>query len=142
MSGYLENLHDPSKFRYYKNSRLKKWEMELYEMIDGYIPYRYEYAEPFRSITTIKKTIPIPINIDEIKYSPNIVNGKIIFFHGLAKRSVKGHQYILGAFDQLRNRYKDEAEFVCKGGLPISEYMKLLDKTNVVLDDANSYSLG
>ena len=142
MSGYIEKLQDPTKFRCYKNNKLKKWEMELYEMIDGYIPIWYEYAEPFRSITTIKKTIPIPINIDEIKYSPNIINDKIIFFHGLAERSVKGHQYILGAFDQLRNKYKEEAEFVCEGGLPISEYMKLLDKTNVVLDDANSYSLG
>ena len=41
----------------------------------------------------------------------------------------------------MREKYNDVAEFVAAGGLPFNEYMDLISKTNVILDDANSYSI-
>ena len=46
----------------------------------------------------------------------------------------------MAAFDKLREKHKDDAEFIAAGGLPFDEYMKIIDRTNVVVDDANSYS--
>lgn len=141
MVGYLEKSKDPKDCRYYKNKSMLNWEKELFNKIDGYIPIWYEYAQPFREVPNISKSVCIPINLNDFEYKPNIVKDKIVFFHGLSKPS-KGGEYIIGAFDKLREKYKNEAEFICKGNLPIDEYLNLLDRTNVILDDANSYSLG
>jgi len=142
MSGYLENLKHPEKFKYNNNESLRKWENDLINSIEGYIPIWYEYAQPFREHPKLKKTIPIPINLDEFKYKHNIIHKKIVFFHGLSTRAGKGGKYIIEAFDQLRTKHSNIAEFICAGDLPFSDYIKLIDKANVVLDDTNSYSLG
>jgi hypothetical protein len=141
MYGYFEGLKNPRNCRYYNNRSLINWEMELFSKINGYIPIWYEYAQPFRSLPNIIKTIPIPINLNNFIYRPNIVKEKIVFFHGLSRPS-KGGSFIIEAFDKLRDKYKNEAEFLCAGGLPFADYIQLIDRTNVVLDDANSYSLG
>ena len=141
MAGYLHGYKNPYKYKLYKNQSRMDWEMDLLHKLDGYIPIWYEYAQPYRDIPTIKKTIPIPVSLPNFEYKPNLVKDKIVFFHGLSRPS-KGGTYILGAFENLKKKYEKEAEFVCAGGLPFAEYSKLLDKTNVVLDDANSYSLG
>jgi hypothetical protein len=141
MAGYFEGLKNPRKCRYYNNKSLVNWEMDLFSKINGYIPIWYEYAQPFRSLPNFIKTIPIPINLNKFIYKPNIVKDRIVFLHGLS-RPCKGGAYIVGAFDRLREKYKKEADFLCAGGLPFNEYVKLIDRVNVVLDDANSYSLG
>lgn len=122
-------------------NKLLVWEKELYGFIDGIIPIWYEYAQPYRDLG-YKKLFPairIPIDIAKFVYKPNIVSDKIVFFHGIS-RPCKGGVYILGAFDKLREKYKNEAEFIAAGNLPFDEYMKIIDRANVIIDDANSYS--
>lgn len=126
----------------YPNKKLEKWENELLHIIDGYIPIWYEYAQPFRQYKCIKKTIRIPIPIQKYKYTPNIVKDKIVFFHGVPTREeAKGTPIIREAFRIMEKKYGDEAEFICAGGLPFDEYMQLISRVNVILDDANSYSI-
>ncbi len=122
-------------------SKLLIWEKELYGFIDGIIPIWYEYAQPYRDMGYEKlfPAIRIPIDINKFEYTPNVVNDKIVFFHGIT-RPCKGGEFIIAAFDKLRKKYKDEAEFVAAGNLPFDEYMKLIERTNVIVDDANSYS--
>lgn len=121
------------------NTRAEKMEYDIRNRVDGLIPIWYEYAQPYRSFPNLKKAIRIPINIEKFSYTPNIVNEKIVFFHGLT-RKCKGGVYIQEAFDRLRDKYADVAEFVCDGGLPFDEYMKITSRANVILDDVNSYS--
>ena len=116
-------------------------EKKIFDNINGYIPIMYEYSEPYRDYNNLIKTIPIPINLSKFEYKPNFVNKKIVFFHGIT-RACKGGKYILEAFDLLSKKYSKEAEFIAKGGLPFNEYMELIERTNVILDDANAYSLG
>ena len=116
-----------------------QWERYLLDKIDGLIPIWYEYAQPFRDYPKLLPAIRIPVNIDKFEYKPNRINGKIVFFHGISRAS-KGGEFILAAFEKLRKKYKDEAEFIAKGNLPFDEYMKIIDRTNVIVDDANSYS--
>jgi glycosyltransferase involved in cell wall biosynthesis len=138
--GLLEN---PSYKKYYYNKKkLMDWEMKLHDRIDGYIPIWYEYAEPFRNHPKTLKTIRIPINAANFEYIPNTVKDKIVFFHGRPSRpGAKGTAYIEEAFTRMKNKYGDVAEFHVAGGLPFKEYMSLVARTNVILDDTNSYSI-
>ncbi len=145
VKGYF-NDENPVTRKYgramYGNQKLMDWGYELLDRINGYIPIWYEYAQPFRTHPKLKETIRIPINVSKYQYKPNKVGDKIVFFHGIAsRRTCKGTSFIVEAFDRMRAKYGDVAEFRAVGGLPFDEYMKLLDNTNVILDDANSYSI-
>lgn len=126
----------------YLKPELKEWENELMNSVDGYIPIWYEYAQPFRNYKSTLKTVRIPIPYQDFDYKPNVVKDKIVFFHGVSTRpQAKGTPYIKEAFRLMEQKYGDVAEFHCAGGLPFNEYMDLVSRTNVILDDANSYSI-
>lgn len=127
------NLHDRS---------LIKWEHDLLGRINGYIPIWYEYAMPFKDYSNCLKTVRIPINYNKHEYRSNVVRDKIVFMASISPRKYsKGFPYIKAAFDVMRNEYSEVAEFVTAGGLPFNQYMELVSKTNVILDDANSFSI-
>jgi len=124
------------------NAIVKQWEEELMDSVCGYIPIWYEYAQPFRSYKALMRAIRIPIPFKDFEYKTNVVKEKIVFFHGLSTRpEAKGTPYIQEAFKRMEGKYGNVAEFYCAGGLPFNEYMKLISRVNVILDDANSYSI-
>lgn len=112
--------------------------------IDGYIPLMYEYAQGFRDVGYKKlcPTIPIPMNINNIQFSENIPNQKIFFFHGLTRSNVKGTPLISKAMENLKRKYPNDIEIAIKGGMPLKNYLKFLDRVNVVIDQAYSASYG
>lgn len=119
---------------------LIRYENKLFEQITGIIPIWYEYAEPYRNNPKLLPAVRIPINLDKYIYHPNIVNGRIVFLHGKT-RACKGGKFIIAAFNRLRDKYKDQAEFIALDRiLPFDEYIALMKRVNVILDDANSYS--
>lgn len=119
---------------------LIEYENWLFDRITGIIPIWYEYAEPYRDNPKLLPAVRIPINLDKYTYHPNKVKDKIVFLHGKT-RACKGGQFIIAAFDKLRDKYKDQAEFIALDKiLPFDEYMALMNRVNVILDDANSYS--
>jgi glycosyltransferase involved in cell wall biosynthesis len=136
-------FEDLPKFREYTfDKKGLAWEDELFGRINGYIPIWYEYAQPFKDNPKCLKTIRIPINCDKHEYKPNIINNKIIFLASISPRkNAKGFHYIKTAFDIMKRKYGDVADFIAAGGLPFNEYMDLVARTNVILDDANSYSI-
>lgn len=142
VQGIINNQKETGSVILYPNKKLEKWEDELLNSIDGYIPIWYEYAQPFRKYKSLKKTIRIPIPVGNFEYKPNVVKDKIVFFHGVSTREeAKGTPYIKEAFKRMEKKYGDVAEFICVGGLPFDEYMALVSRINVILDDANSYSI-
>lgn len=144
--GYIEGMLQVARrvkgITLLNNKPVKEWEEELLSSVCGYIPIWYEYAQPFRHYLAIRKAVRIPIPYARFEYKPNVVNGKIVFFHGISKRyEAKGTPYIQEAFKIMEAKYGDIAEFHCAGGLPFNKYMDLVRRTNVILDDANSYSI-
>lgn len=138
MEGYFEETKHPI---YYHNEKLRAWEDYLMNRITGYIPIWYEYAEPFRHYKSFTKTIRIPINIGQLQYKPNTLhNGKVVFYHGV-NRMCKGTRFIKPAFEKMQQKYGNLAEFICAERLPFNEYMNVVERTNVIVDDANSYSI-
>lgn len=112
--------------------------------INGFIPIMYEYAQGYRDIQYEKlcPTIPIPLNVDKIKYEDNIVKNKLVFFHGITREGVKGTPLIREAMKRLKSDYPDQVECILDGGMPLDEYLELLKKTNVVIDQVYSVSSG
>lgn len=138
---YYEGYHIDSPGKYGNNKSALKWEEELMNRIDGYIPIWYEYAEPFRHYACIKPTVRIPINVKNYEYKDNVVkDDKVVFYHGMT-RACKGTRFIKPAFEKMQEKYKGKAEFICAGALPFNEYMKVVERTNVIVDDANSFSI-
>ena len=139
-SSYIKECKSKRQILNYINPSMAEYEEKFMKTLTGIIPIWYEYAEPYRHFSNLKKTIRTPVTLDKFEYKPNIVrNGKVVFFHGLS-RPCKGGEFILAAFDRLREKHKNDAEFIAAGGLPFDKYMEIIDRTNVVVDDANSYS--
>lgn len=111
---------------------------------NGFIPIMYEYAQGYRDIGYSKlcPTIPIPMNIDKIRYEDNIVGEKLVIFHGLNREGVKGTPIIREAMEKLQRDYPNEVECVIDGKMPLDVYLKFLKRVNVVIDQAYSVSIG
>lgn len=137
MEGYLiEN----ENFFYKDNLPLMRWEKELLNKVDGYIPIWYEYYMPFKEYPKCMNVVRIPVNTTKFDYKPNIVKDKVLFYHG-SRYECKGTRFIKAAFEKMQKHYGDKGEFICAGMIPFNEYMKLVERTNVIVDDANSYSI-
>lgn len=109
---------------------------------NGIIPIMYEYEISYSGHSNLLKTIPIPMNIEKIKYKENIVGDKLVIFHGLNRYGFKGTRHVEKAFDILKEKYPNELELIIDGKMPLEKYLDVMSKTNVVIDQTNSYSLG
>ena len=141
---YKEIKNSLNGFIWCQSKAGRKYNQWLFENVNGVIPIMYEYAQGFRDIGYEKllPTAPIAINVDEIEYTDNIVNDKIIFFHGLNREGVKGTPLIVEALNNLQKKYPNEIEVIIEGQMPLSEYLKTLAKSNVVIDQVYSCSNG
>ena len=83
------------------------------------------------------------MDVSSIIYDENHVDKKIRIFHGLnSRKGFKGTHYIEKAFKVIQRKYPNEVECILDGMMPLDEYLNLMSSMNVVIDQANSYSLG
>lgn len=148
----LEYIKQGPKFRYWPYMGIpeekldynswwdKKIHEEILKTIDGIIPIMYDYAEGYRHYKKTKKTIPIPMNINKITYTPNIVKDKIIIFHGLNREEFKGTEYIRQAMESIKRKYPEEVQIIIDGKMPLDIYLETIRKTNIIIDQCKSYS--
>lgn len=108
----------------------------------GVIPINYEYMVGYNNFPNVRPIIPIPMNLSKIQMCPNRINRKIVIFHGLNRYGFKGTRHVESAFNTLNRRYPNEVELVIDGHLPLQEYLDIMRRANVVIDQTNSYSLG
>jgi len=124
-----------------KGRKFNDW---IFQKINGFIPIMYEYAEGYRRIGYKKlcPTVPIPINTDSVQYTKNKVNGRLVVFHGLNREGVKGTPIIRKAMERLQNEFPDDVECIIDGKMPLDEYLSVLERVNVVVDQVYSVSVG
>ena len=118
------------------------WNEKLASAVKGIIPIGYEYAVGYNSCSNLKNCIPLPINTQKIEYKENKINGKITIFHGLNRYGFKGTRHIEAAFESLKKKYPNDVDFIIAGGVPLAEYLELIEKTNIIVDQTSSYSCG
>lgn len=127
--------------------RSKSVHKNIMSIVDYVIPTFYDYAEPWRNSNykdKVIKTIPLCIDTKSIStYFPSAdKNKKIVFFHGLNRECFKGTKYIKEALLNMQKKYPDDVEVVIDGQMPLSEYLKLMERVDVVVDQCKVYSYG
>lgn len=137
-------LYDGFTPKVWRNSSVVEWNEELVGLVNGVIPIMYDYSCGYRakSVNNLMPTIPIPLNLQAIKYNENIVKDKIIFFHGLNRYGFKGTVYIEKAFETMSKKYPNDIQCIIEGKMPLEQYLKLISSVNVSLDQTSSYSYG
>lgn len=119
-----------------------EWNDELARLSDGVIPVMHEYELGYAGQSKLRPSIPLPINIDKVKFLPNHPADKLVVMHGAGRAGFKGSRHILKAFDLLEAKHPGRFEFVHVTNLPINEYLELMARVNVVVDQTNGYSCG
>jgi len=109
---------------------------------NGIIPIMYEYEVSYANEEKRLQTIPIPMNVDNVKYRENSIESKIIVFHGLNRYGFKGTRHVEAAFSYLGKKYPNDLELIIDGKMPLNKYLEIMNRANVIIDQTNSYSLG
>lgn len=117
------------------------WNKKMTEKINGYIPIMFEYSIPYLNYNVPQQIIPIPINVDKIKYRENVVGKKLKIFHGLNRYGVKGTFFVEKAFEILRKKYPNDLELTIAGQIPLNKYLEVVSNANIIVDQTRSYSL-
>jgi glycosyltransferase involved in cell wall biosynthesis len=127
----------------YTDRRYVENNIRVAELVDGIIPGMYEYAEAYREHENCLATIPFPINIDQIQSTPQrFENNRLKIFHGILREGFKGTRFIKEAMLRLKENYPNDVDILIDGRMPLKKYLKVLEETNVIVDQALSYSYG
>lgn len=145
--GYYTFDDNPHKHEMYtgggvRREMTRRTERYVDRIADGIIPVMYEYAVGVRELPNYKKTIPLPFNADKTQYRPNRPGGKLVFYHGILREKDKGTAYIREAFEMIQNKYPNDVEMLVCGSLPFQEYLEVLGKTNVLVDQCKEHCWG
>lgn len=138
-----EKIDRDGKSHYMRNCNHLLAMHECMKIVDKVIPIMFEYYSTFVEAGYAWKTanpIPIPINVKNYEASYS-VSKKLVFFHGLNRPGFKGTFLIKEAFERLRNNYPNDIECIVDGKMAFKDYIKVLSKTNVSVDQVFSYSL-
>lgn len=119
-----------------------KQENFVYNHVDGIIPVMYEYAQGVRNRPNCLPTIPLPFDCRDIRYEKNIVKEKIVIMHGIIKEKSKGSDYIIKALDIIKERHPKEVEIIIDGKMPLKDYLNLLRRTNILIDQCKEHCWG
>nr|CAD6596176.1 hypothetical protein RKHAN_00232 [Rhizobium sp. Khangiran2] len=127
----------PLEWTYYR-----KWHSYVCRNVEGIIPVGFDYSICYKNQQNIRRTIPLPIMIDDFAYNAIRVAGRIVVLHGLIRPGSKGTKHITSAFDLLDRKYPGKFEFISVGSLPLQEYLRVMERAHILVDQANSYSYG
>lgn len=123
----------------------KKQKTNFFNNINRIIPCAYDYAEAYRNSewkSKVLETLMMPVDLKSIKHRENIINNKIVIFHGLNREEFKGTKYIKKAMEDIKKKYPEQVEIIIKGNMPLNDYKELLSSVNIIIDQCKVYSYG
>ncbi len=117
---------------------------QIIKNVDGVIPISYGYRLPWLRYhqDLVCKAIPLPVDTTKLSFIPSVrrnENQKVVFFHGLNRPCHKGSHFIITAMEKLSNARPDDVEIIIDGELPLNDYLSLLKKVDVVVDQCLGY---
>lgn len=135
--------YDLKKDSYYlqsdKSLEFNRW---LVNRAKGVIPIMVDYAITQRGVENLEQVIPIPMKVNSIEYKENKVGRKLVVFHGLNRYGFKGTHHVEAAFKILEKKYPNDLELIIDGHMPITQYLEVMGRANIVIDQTTCYSLG
>lgn len=121
----------------------------LNEMIaqdcDAIVAGLYEYKAIYDAVPTLaSKTTFIPFPIVPLQPAPvfNAVCDRLRIFVGIsrARSAYKGTDIMLRAVREVERRHPDRVEVVVVEGLPFDEYQRVMDGSDVLIDQLYGYT--
>lgn len=128
MIGAVEKLYDIRYDFLLKNSDI---------IIPTCYTYWYavaNYCNKFGYNAKINNSIALPITIEKNYVLKSCIGRKIVIFHGISRPVHKGTMFIKEAMDRLQKDYPDLVVCICKDRMPYSEYIKLFDEIDILID--------
>lgn len=111
---------------------------------NGIISGLYEYDACYRPIFPNKtQFIPFPIDINNITPKTDICkNRRIRFFIGMQKtrNAYKGTDIMYDCLMRLSEKYPQSMEVAIAENVPFNEYSRMMDNSDVILDQLYSYT--
>ncbi|QEZ93970.1 glycosyltransferase [Proteus sp. CD3] len=110
------------------------------------IPVMYDYYKAW-SLSQYKdkltETIPLACdgNVKKIN-KKNFDKEKIVIMHGINREGFKGSKVIKQALQKIEEKYKDKVEILFPEKLPLTEYLQLMEKVDIAIDQTKSNSYG
>lgn len=124
------------------NLKAKNWWQELSNSVTGIIPVMHEYKLGYMQHSNLMSCIPLPIYVDDVTFTDIPPLDVITIFHGDNRYGFKGTRFVEEAFAFLKQKYPNQLELVIAGKLPLNEYLALMRRAHIVIDQTNSYSCG
>lgn len=123
-----------------------RYQKQFYQYADIFVPLCWEYYHVYKRYAheyenRLLPVMPMPIDLEENKFV-DCKNSKIQVLHPLNRVGAKGTKVIEEAFERLRQKYGDIADFQIKGKMPIKEYRKLLARMDIVVDQLYGSTYG
>lgn len=124
----------------------RKMQYAMQKNIDIMVPMAYEYYTcskygPFAD--KVVEPICMPIKTDKIDLTvPDAKSKKLVVYHPLNREGFKGTVMIRKAFEVLEEKYADVAEFIIDGKMPYEEYIKLIERVDIIVDQKNALTFG
>lgn len=110
---------------------------------DGIVAGLYEYHVPYSEEFSDKLAfIPFPISCGNAEPIERGKHKKVRFFIGIqaARTEYKGTDIMLRALERVVRDFPDKCEMVKVESVPFSEYCRLMDGSDVILDQLYSYT--
>jgi len=111
---------------------------------DGIPACLYEYWATYNEIPYLRdkmRFIPLPIVMPDI-YRTSFCGGPLKVFVGISKgrSAYKGTDIMLIAAKALKEKYPEHLDLRIAQGVPFDEYQRLMDGSDVILDQLYSYT--
>ncbi len=129
---------------YFTNRSLRVFR-KVCRNIVGVIPVMCGYSDGYRDVAEqyglkVFNVIPLPIDLKTI-IPMNKIEDKIVIFHGL-NRAIKGTTLIVEALNRIKVDFSDKVEVIVKERMPLKQYLSLMQRTNIIVDQCWSYAYG
>jgi hypothetical protein len=120
-------------------TRYAKTDRTLLSMTNGVIPTAYDYWLTHGHLTNAMPYVPFPINLSKHLFREQPSLEKISFFHGLNRPGFKGTRFVSEAFSLMQQKHGAYSEYLIDGNMPLKNYLELMNRVNVVVDQTSSY---
>ena len=107
------------------------------------IPASFDYLCGYKNnIKNLSNVITYPVHLKNFVYQENIVNRKLVIYHGVNRYGYKGTRHVKEAFDKLSQKYPSDLELIIAENLPLEKYLNVIKRANVIVDQVNMHSYG
>lgn len=137
-------LEHPEKWKAWNNPEIIDYQDYIFDNIDGAMSVLYEYhmGLKFRFPQAKIAYGGLPVNTSEIPFLGVNLSGrtKILLCRDRKRIKMKGSDILEEAALKLVERYSDELELDIAENLPFNDFMEKLKRSDVILDQAYSYT--